>query len=93
MSKDFKDMYLPEGTKGFLSSVGFYGYWYPERDYPVELTKDCKATHLSLWKNQDPFFCFSIEAENLALEAELKPGAKVCVWFDEKTLVKSIINI
>ena len=93
MSKDFGKLYLTGGTEGYLSSVGFYGFWYPEKSYPVVITKDCVATHLALWRNQDPGFCFTIEADNLGLEAELKPETKVCVWFDEKTLGKSIINI
>lgn len=84
-----KKYFLKKGTKGRLSSLGYYGYWYPGvgEKYDTSILEDKDAEHLSLWKNQDPYFAFKIEAKYVKLKVDLKSEDLVCVWIHKDNLI------
>ena len=91
-SKNFGKVRISKGLSGLLSTVGEYGFWYPGSDYPTEIIEDCEIEHLVLWKNQNPYFAFAVEAQNLALEKKHEPKDRICVWIHEKDLLRSIMD-
>jgi len=91
-SKNFGKVRIAKGLQGLLSTVGEYGFWYPGSDYPTEIVKECEIEHLTLWKNQNPYFAFAVEARNLVLESNHGPNDRICVWIREEDLLRSTID-
>ena len=90
--KTFKKVLLRKNTAGRLSDNGEYGYWYPSYKHKTKLLADCEAVHLTLWRNQDPYYAFKIKAENLDLDIDIDGQKDVCVWFTEEELIRGIIG-
>ena len=81
--KNFKNVIFRKGAVGLLSTTGEKGWWYPNLDHSVTITEDVEAQHLSLWKNQDPYFAFRMPARAL----NRKGDQDICVWFHEKSII------
>lgn len=92
--KDFKTIALCSTAKAYLSSEGYYGYWYYDLDMPVIIKEEACIKHLHLWKNQRPYLAFSIKASNIkkGLKADLGPDTNVCIWIHEQELLENMIK-
>ena len=73
---------LKKGTKGRLSEVGYYNYWYPglSEEYLTEILEDVECKHLSLWKNQGDYLAFKVPAYAVRTLVEVDSKQFVCVW-------------
>ena len=93
--KNFRKVLFRVGAKGFLSTTGAYGYWYPDTSEPVKIKKEVLGSHMHLWKNQGNYLAFRIPAGALDLRINLDKNSDVCVWFTEKSLLheKALINL
>lgn len=81
--KNFEEVTFRKGSAGLLSTTGAKGWWYPSLDHPVIIQRNVKAKHLTLWKNQDPYFAFRVPAWALNKDGE----KDICVWFHEKSII------
>ena len=83
-----KKCFLKRGAKVKLSSLGYYGYWYPGdgEKYETLILENYEPKHLSQWKNQDPHFAFQIEAKYVKLKVDLEDEELVCIWIHEDDL-------
>ena len=96
MAANLKTLTLNGTIKAYLSSVGYYGYWYCDLDLCVTLKDKSKIEHLYLWKNQNPYMAFSTRAENIQkgpISPDLDPDDLICVWIHEKSLLENIIDL
>ena len=92
--KNFKNVNFFKGAKGYLSTVGMYGFWYPSHDYETVILKDVVAEHLTYWRNQDPYFAFSVPAGSvMTISENLKDDQKVCVWFHETEILRNKMRL
>jgi len=73
---------IKKGTKGRLSELGAYNYWYPGLDvkYCTEILENVECEHLVLWKNQDPYFAFKVPSWAVKTICEVPEDQFVCVW-------------
>ena len=81
--KNFEQVTFRKGAIGLLSTTGEKGWWYPNLDRSIVIQEEVEAVHLSLWKNQDPYFAFRVPAWALNKDGD----NDICVWFHEKTIV------
>tara|TARA_R110001592_G_scaffold57545_1_gene174847 strand:- start:7974 stop:8273 length:300 start_codon:yes stop_codon:yes gene_type:complete len=92
--KNFKNTKFFKGATGYLSTVGMYGFWYPSHDYQTVILKDTEAEHLTHWRNQDPYFAFSVPAGCVQTISEgLRDDQLVCVWFHEEEILKNTLHL
>ena len=79
---------IKKGTKGRLSELGAYNYWYPGSDekYCTEILEDVECEHLVLWKNQKPYLAFKVPAPAVRTISEVPKDQYVCVWILEKDI-------
>lgn len=88
--KNFKKVNFFKGAKGYLSTVGMYGYWYPSHDYETVILKDVEAEHLTCWRNQEPYFAFKVPVGSVKIMSKnLRDDQTVCVWFHEKEILRN----
>jgi len=82
--KDYKEVRLPKGLVGYESETGHGGWWYPAKEWPLEMPITATCEHLHLWKNQGDMLVFSVpmcvfKPEELFSEEGRKQY--VAVWF------------
>ena len=74
--------FFKKGTKGKLSEMGYYGYWYPgsTSKYDTIITEDIECEHLQFWKNQHTYFAFKVPAYAVKTLDKVDNNKFVCVW-------------
>jgi len=79
---------LKKGTKGKLSELGYYDYWYPGigDKYNTEILENIECEHLRSWKNQGSYFAFKVPAYAVKTLAEVDPKQFVCVWIHKEDI-------
>lgn len=86
-------MYLLEKeTKGKLSELGYYGYWYPGtgEKYDTKILEDVKCEHLVSWKNQGDYLAFKVPAYAVKTLVEVNKKQFVCVWIRKEDIKKNL---
>lgn len=86
--KRLKMYNVKKGTKGKLSELGYYDYWYPGigDKYNTEILKDVKCEHLSSWRNQGDYLAFKVPAPAVRTLVEVDPKQFVCVWIHKEDI-------
>ena len=79
---------LKKGTKGRLSELGAYNFWYPgEKDmYCTEILEDVECKHLVLWRNQGKYLAFKVPAYAVRTLIKVPEDQFVCVWILKKDI-------
>tara|TARA_R100001510_G_C7570594_1_gene147144 strand:- start:418 stop:687 length:270 start_codon:yes stop_codon:yes gene_type:complete len=80
--------FFKKGTKGKLSEIGYYGYWYPgsTSKYDTIIIKDIECEHLQFWKNQHTYFAFKVPAYAVKTLDKLDDNKFVCVWIRKEDI-------
>ena len=79
---------LKKGTKGKLSEVGYYDYWYPGigEKYNTKILQDIECEHLFSWKNQGKYLAFKVPAYAVETLVEVRSDQFVCVWIRKEDI-------
>ena len=80
--------FFKKGTKGKLSEMGYYGYWYPgsASKYDTIITEDIECEHLQFWKNQHTYFAFKVPAYAVKTLDKVDNNKFVCVWIRKEDI-------
>ncbi len=57
---NYRTIKIPKDTIGYESQTGYNNWWYHDLESPRQFPIATSVEHLSLWKNQDPYFVFKV---------------------------------
>lgn len=61
-----EDTIIPKNTEAYLSTTGYYGYYYRDRETErIAFVKDVRGQHLTNWKNEDGWKAILLRPEVL----------------------------